>query len=142
MTQNPTTTRLPRSSGAHTPPQTTVARLDYKVACQLDMLPPSVNHMYITLRRGGKALTDEAQTFRQVVALALRGKDAPPVTPLALYVWMTFPNRRTGDGDNRIKALQDAIALALGFNDKQIIEWHVYVAFAKHTECNFVLEAL
>lgn len=112
----------------------------YATRLKLDTLPPSVNHMYVTLRRGGKALSAEAQTFRQLVALALRGTPQPPVAPLVLSAWFTFPNKRTGDGDNRIKALQDAIALTIGFNDKQIVEWHVYVEFGKQPRCEALLE--
>lgn len=127
-------TTLRRASALPVQPQ------PYAVRCVVDMLPPSVNHMYVALRRGGKALSEEAQTFRQLVALALRGQPTPPAGLLILNVWLTFPNKRSGDGDNRIKAAQDAIALALGFNDRQITEWHVYVDFGKQPRCEALLE--
>jgi Holliday junction resolvase RusA-like endonuclease len=114
----------------------------YSVRLSLPILPPTVNHMYKSIGHGRKALTDEALSFRQEVALLLRHQPAPPAKlPLVLNIWFCFGNKRTQDGDNRIKALQDAIALALNFNDSQIIEWHVYVDFTKQASCMALLEA-
>jgi hypothetical protein len=91
----------------------------YAVRCQVDALPPTVNHMYKSIGNGRKALTQEVIDFRQLVALAVRQQPSPPSDArLVLNVWLTFGNRRVQDGDNRIKALQDAIALALHFNSR------------------------
>jgi Holliday junction resolvase RusA-like endonuclease len=99
----------------------------------LPLLPPTVNHMYRPIGRGGrKALTDEAVSFREHVALAVRGQAVPPAGALVLSLWLDFPNRRRTDGDNRIKALQDAIALACGFDDSRFVEWHVYSAVVRN----------
>lgn len=107
-----------------------VARLD------LPLLPPTVNHMYRSIGGGRRALTDDALTFRAETALALHGVPAPPSSAwLCLSVWFQFATKRRQDGDNRIKALQDAIALAWGIDDSRVIEWHIYTQWgrAPHT---------
>lgn len=115
---------------------------DTLTTLQLPMLPPTVNHMYRNTNRGGKVLTDEAQTFRQEVALAMRGQSAPDGL-LACTVQLTFGRRkgrtRRLDADNRIKALADAVALALGFDDSRIVEWHVYSAHGAADEVRAAL---
>jgi Holliday junction resolvase RusA-like endonuclease len=87
------------------------------------MLPPTVNHQYITRAGGGKALTREAATFRRLVGSLCRtavreaGWSYPEGARLELEIRLTFPNRKNQDIDNRVKAALDALALALGFND-------------------------
>jgi Holliday junction resolvase RusA-like endonuclease len=115
------------------------------VQLALPLLPPSMNHMYRPNGRGGKLLTDEAVTFREEVAVALRGRGAPAGL-LACTVRLTF-GRRSGrtrrvDADNRIKALADALALALGFDDSQIVEWHIYSQHGAADACVAVVAAL
>lgn len=90
----------------------------------LDMLPPSVNHMYKTGKGGARFLTDEAVTFRELAIIQARaaagraGWQAPE--RLAFHLRLTFPNRRQMDIDNRIKSALDACALALDFNDSRV----------------------
>jgi Holliday junction resolvase RusA-like endonuclease len=89
------------------------------------MLPPSVNHMYLANRKGGKRLSDEALTFRALVDKEIRDITVDtgcrlPDGPLEFRVYLTFENRRNADIDNRLKAAVDAVALALGFNDARI----------------------
>jgi Holliday junction resolvase RusA-like endonuclease len=90
----------------------------------LDMLPPSVNHMYATSKGGQKFLTAEATLFRELAILQARaaagraGWQAPERLAFHLRLW--FPNRRQTDIDNRIKSALDACALALGFNDSRV----------------------
>jgi Holliday junction resolvase RusA-like endonuclease len=100
------------------------------VTLHLDMLPPTVNHQYKSIGGGRKALTDEVLTFRQLVALAVRGLTMEPDSDLACTVIVTFGVRRKGshrlDVDNRIKSLSDALGLALHFDDCRIVEWHAY----------------
>jgi len=79
--------------------------------------------MYIALRGGGKALSEEAETFRKLVlADVLHAPVRPEVPdgPLALTMRLMFSNNRRQDIDNRIKAGLDAIALALRFDDCRI----------------------
>jgi Holliday junction resolvase RusA-like endonuclease len=95
-------------------------------------LPPSVNHMYLANKHGGKRLTDEAKAFREAVAEEVQ--DMCRLTrwryvagvPLSLTLFLTFGTKARQDGDNRLKAAADALALALGFDDKDIAAFHVY----------------
>jgi Holliday junction resolvase RusA-like endonuclease len=90
----------------------------------LDVLPPSVNHMYKTSRGGARYLTPEAVLFRDLAIIQTRaaarraGWQAPE--RIAFHLRLTFPNKRTTDIDNRIKAALDACALALDFNDSRV----------------------
>lgn len=110
------------------------------IRLELDMLPPTVNHMYRSTGGGRRALTDEALTFRGLVAIELRGQSIPSDCSLVLSFWFTFPNKRRSDGDNRLKALQDSIALALGFDDTRIVEWHGYTDIGRTPRTLAILE--
>lgn len=107
------------------------------------MLPPTVNHMYVNNGRGGKVLGAGALAFRQAVADAAEGL-AVGAGDLALTVRLTFPDRRKSDLDNRLKACQDALALALGFDDAHIVRLVVERAGVapKQPVCEMVLEVL
>jgi Holliday junction resolvase RusA-like endonuclease len=93
------------------------------LSATVEMLPPTLNHMYIQRADGGKALTREAETFRRLVVYVARsaarisGWRYPAKARLELEIKLTFPTYRKSDLDNRIKATADALALALGFND-------------------------
>lgn len=89
------------------------------------MLPPSVNHMYRPNGKGGKILTDEAKTFRELVCYEARSTANAqgwkvPLAPLSLTILLTYGDDRRNDLDNRVKAAQDALSLALGFDDRRI----------------------
>ncbi len=86
-------------------------------------LPPSSNHMYVTLRGGKKALSEEVETFRALVwADVLHAPERPclPDGPLSLTLRLTYGTKRRQDLDNRLKAAIDAVALALKFDDVRI----------------------
>jgi Holliday junction resolvase RusA-like endonuclease len=90
------------------------------------MIPPTTNHMYLQRADRGKALTEEARTFRQLTGWAAKAAAAsvgwryPEGARLELAIELTFPNARNNDLDNRIKAVQDALAPVLHFNDSCI----------------------
>ncbi len=90
----------------------------------LDVLPPSVNHMYRTSKGGARFLTDEAILFRDLAIIQTRAaaRRAGWVAPdrIAFHLRLTFPNKRNCDIDNRIKSALDACALALDFNDSRV----------------------
>jgi Holliday junction resolvase RusA-like endonuclease len=91
------------------------------ITLTIPMLPPSVNHMYVTCGGGRKALSGEAEAFRSLVLAALCGeRPAVPDGPLAFGLYLTFDTKRRQDVDNRIKAAIDAIALALRFDDSRV----------------------
>jgi Holliday junction resolvase RusA-like endonuclease len=111
----------------------------------LDVLPPSVNHMYTTGKGGARFLTAEAVAFRdeaimQVRTAANRSGWQPPER-IAFHLRLTFPNRRQTDIDNRIKSALDACALALDFNDSRVdcvIAERVGVVKG-HAKCEMIL---
>ena len=109
-------------------------------------LPPTVNHLYINNGNGGKVLGDGARLFRQLVAVACQfgGYTSAPDGDLVLTVRLTFPDKRRSDLDNRLKACQDALALALGFDDARIARLTVERAgYDKgRPACEMVLEVL
>lgn len=57
---------------------------------------------------------------------------------------LTFPDRRKSDLDNRLKASQDALAIALGFNDARIVRVTAERAGVEpgRPACEMVLEVL
>lgn len=105
-------------------------------------MPPTVNHMYITRKGGGKALSAEAETFRALVLEQVsQARPEAPDGPLSLTVRLWFGDRRRADIDNRLKAAIDALALALRFNDSRIHEIHAVRAGCEpgRPRCELVL---
>ena len=121
LSQQPATPRK-RAKPSQTTPALAAARTTAPVRLWVAALPPTVNHMYVNNGRGGKVLGDGALLFRQLVAVAcqLGGYSEAPAGDLALTVRLVFPDKRRCDLDNRLKAAQDALALALGFDDSRI----------------------
>jgi hypothetical protein len=115
------------------------------IALSLPGLPPSANHAYFNIPRGGRALTREgraykigaiahlAQNFRREMLLFKKN------TPYLFFVRFfceevenkTYPasarNRyKKVDGSNRLKLLEDALKDAAGIDDSQAMLtcWH------------------
>ena len=96
-----------------------------KLTIIVPTLPTTVNHLYKSIGRGAKALTDEALTFRQEVYLEARTTARMtgwklPDGPLEFHLYLTYGSNRRTDVDNRIKSAIDSVALALGFDDARI----------------------
>ena len=112
------------------------------------MLPPSVNHCYRNNGRGGRILTDEAKTFRELVYYEARSTAQLtgwelPAGALAFTLVLVFGDDRRCDIDNRIKSAIDAVALALGFDDarvRRIVIEHAGVERCRPL-CEMILEA-
>ncbi len=120
-----------------------------KLLFTIALLPPSVNHQYIQRGQGGRALSEEAKAFRK--AAILQARNAAQLIGweytgerLALTAYLFFSSKRKADIDNRGKALLDAIALALGFDDECIdritLERAGYARNDPH--CYVILEAI
>lgn len=85
-------------------------------------LPPSINHMYLSRRGGGRRLSPEAVVWKQqahaiacsVFPQLLRGRIA------AVYDFY-FPTEKA-DLSNYLKALEDALEGAAYENDKQLYQ--------------------
>src|SRR6266487_7113180 len=110
----------------------------------------SVNHMYHVTMRGVR-LTDEARKFKADAGLIARsaaneqgGWPYPATTPLFLHLRLYVPGVRRMDISNVVKVTEDAIADALGFDDRHI--WRLLVERIgidkQNPRCEVVLEAL
>ena len=96
-------------------------------------LPVSFNHMYRTKAGGGVYKTEEATRWAIVAAALLRHQHVPhfPVNrdgsaqqPLAVELIACYYLGNTrSDLDNYNKAVLDALALHMGFNDNRT--WHL-----------------
>ena len=96
-----------------------------KLIVIVPVLPPTINHMYQSIGKGRKALTDEALAFRQYVSAEARTTARAmgwklPDGPLEFHLYLTYGDRRNTDIDNRVKSAIDSMAIALGFNDARI----------------------
>jgi crossover junction endodeoxyribonuclease RusA len=110
-------------------------------------VPPSLNHAYATVR-GRRVLSAEGRQYKASAGLLIRylaaqqGFTVPEGARLALTARFYFANKLR-DGDNAVKLLQDAVAEALGFNDRCIKEWHIYGDVDKALpRCSFELAVL
>ena len=92
-------------------------------------LPPATNHLYPSGRDGRRHLSAEGRAWGQMVADECMAARVPPFigrTHLHLRVDIDFvgmTDRRDIDGG--VKILLDALAEALGFDDRWIDELHV-----------------
>ena len=88
------------------------------------MLPPTVNHMYMKVR-GRVFRTKECRDFQgQIVAKLRTLWNKPPFTgrTAVIYIFATN-NKRRWDIDNRVKALQDCLAMAGVIKDDAQIDF-------------------
>lgn len=95
-------------------------------------IPPSVNHMYSRSAHGGSYLSKHARQFREDAiaiiwaTLAARSIPAPRLSE-PLYVEVVIHHkvgRPTGDDDNRVKSLFDALEHAKVVKNDRIIADH------------------
>ena len=92
-------------------------------------LPPTVNHLYRTSRNGVRYKTPQGKEWQNVTAsiMAAAKKNPKPYGgDVALEIVFRTADRRRWDMDNRIKALQDCLAMAgVIEDDRQIQRLHV-----------------
>lgn len=84
--------------------------------------PPTVNHMYLTTRDGARILTPRARAWYDLAIPTIQDGArgwACPAGPLRLEL-VLYALPRTRDIDNATKAAIDAIARAVGFDDRRI----------------------
>ena len=85
-------------------------------------LPPSVNHMYLPRRGGGRRLSPDAAAWKQAAYFAALEVFPDALTGEIEVVYdFYFPDRRP-DIDNCLKALNDALQGAAYLNDRQIMK--------------------
>lgn len=112
---------------------TTLARLYDEIGIRLSFRiynVPSTNTVYKRAANGRLYMTDAGTVFKKATALIVRNASqharfaVPPKARLAIMLTHHFVDNRPRDVDNYNKLAIDAIAAALGFNDKQIDGLH------------------
>lgn len=86
--------------------------------------PPSANRYWRTDRRGFQYLSEEARAYKSKV-----GEIAELRTLIYSEIAITvkfFRAQRSGDLDNRLKCLFDAMQKVVFANDSQIVEIHAF----------------
>lgn len=98
-------------------------------------LPPGVNNQYVTVGRR-RVLSKEAKAFKRNVAklvdhyradglLSPRIESALGTSLLGAYLTFYFETPRRRDLDGGLKIALDALATAIGFDDRDIVDLHL-----------------
>ena len=99
------------------------------INAELTGLPPTVNHLYRTSRNGVRYKTTQGREWQNVTAsimAAAKINRKPYDGDVALEIVFRTADRRKWDIDNRVKALQDCLAMAgVIEDDRQIQRLHV-----------------
>ena len=95
------------------------------INAELIGLPPTVNHLYRTSRNGIRYKTPQGREWQNTTAaiMAMAKTNRKPYGgDVALEVLFRTADRRRWDMDNRIKALQDCLAMAGVIEDDRQIQ--------------------
>ena len=96
---------------------------------ELPGLPPTVNHLYRSMKSGRRYKTAEGRDYQEQVSALMRVAvqgELPNTHSLELEILFTVKDKRRWDIDNRVKALQDCISLAgIIADDAQVDILHV-----------------
>lgn len=74
--------------------------------CEIAMIPPSVNHYWVAAGKR-RFLSERAKTFQKIVSLFV--KPHKSTARLKAEIIFHFPDRRTRDIDNHLKAVLDSL---------------------------------
>ena len=88
-------------------------------------LPPTVNHLYRTSRSGVRYKTSQGREWQNTTAAVMakaKTNRAPYDGDVALEIVFRTADRRRWDLDNRVKALQDCLAMAGVIEDDRQIQ--------------------
>lgn len=86
---------------------------------RLNLKPISVNEAY----RGRRYSTQKLKDYKNQIALLAPKIKVPEGKLVVRYIFGV--SSKGSDGDNLIKALQDALAEKYGFNDNRIYAWYI-----------------
>lgn len=92
---------------------------------ELTGLPPTVNHLYRTSRNGIRYKTPQGREWQNntaAIMAATRKNHRPYSGDVALEIVFRTADRRRWDLDNRVKALQDCLAMAGVIEDDRQIQ--------------------
>ncbi len=96
---------------------------------ELPGLPPTVNHLYRSMKSGRRYKTAEGRDYQEQVSLLMRRAaqgELPNTHSLELEILFTVKDKRRWDIDNRVKALQDCLTMSgIIHDDSQIDALHV-----------------
>ena len=99
-------------------------------------LPPGVNNQYVTVGRR-RVLSKPARAFKQDVAkliermrisgdLSRYAESAISSSLLGVYMTFYFETPRRRDLDGGLKIALDAMATAIGFDDRDVVDLHLW----------------
>lgn len=90
-------------------------------------MPPSANRYWRQRKQGGVYVSDEAQSYKDETALLARSQGLKtPIEGDVAVAFRFYRARKSGDLDNRLKVLIDALKGVAYHDDKQITEIHAY----------------
>lgn len=102
-------------------------RLQQPVKHLLLHMPPSANRYWRVGKQGRLYVSDEAQAYKDDAAMLARSQGLKePLEGDVAISCRFFRARRSGDLDNRLKVLIDALKGVAYHDDKQITEIHAY----------------
>lgn len=87
--------------------------------------PPSANRYWRTFR-GRSVLSAEAKAYKKQVAAILTAAGWTPAEGPVAYTANIYRPLKSGDLDNRLKVLGDALTGFAWVDDKQVVELHAY----------------
>ena len=95
----------------------------------IDGLPPCTNHSYSPKRRGGMYKVHSADDWQcaaiaQCIEQQVKPRQDWNRRNAEIEVWCYMRRPLGSDWDGRIKLCQDAVATALGFDDRYIWDGH------------------
>lgn len=77
-------------------------------------------------------VSDEARQYKLVVAMMGRAAGVRPLTGPVRVDLAVYRARKSGDLDNRLKIVLDAMQGVFYANDAQIVELHAYLGDDRH----------
>lgn len=107
-------------------------------------MPPSTNHMYVSVGRHRKILSKEYNAFKAKVKDIWEDQGKPKLKGrLELSVALYFDSKRRNDVSNRIKCLEDSLTGHLYDDDSQIDKLYVERAgFNKPAACVVIVKEM